>query len=84
MQQYFPNAFIFPVSQKQLEESAQALEAASRLSEQLDAKEEVIANLRRECKYQLFSLVFFSIYRVQTHLKMKKKVKENKLCLSKH
>ncbi|KAG8199233.1 hypothetical protein JTE90_003660 [Oedothorax gibbosus] len=35
-------------TQRQLEESVQALEAASRLSEQLDAKEEIIANLRSE------------------------------------
>ncbi|CAL1269414.1 unnamed protein product [Larinioides sclopetarius] len=36
------------IKQRQLEESSQALEAASRLSEQLDAKEEIIANLRSE------------------------------------
>ncbi|PRD25511.1 UNVERIFIED_CONTAM: hypothetical protein NCL1_40704 [Trichonephila clavipes] len=39
------------IKQKQLEESSHALEAASRLSEQLDAKEEIIANLRSECMY---------------------------------
>ncbi|KAF8792650.1 Thyroid receptor-interacting protein 11 like protein [Argiope bruennichi] len=36
------------MKERQLEESSQALEAASRLSEQLDAKEEIIANLRNE------------------------------------
>lgn len=40
----------------QLEESTQALEAASRLSEQLDAKEEMILHLKNECKYLLFCL----------------------------
>ncbi|XP_054717851.1 thyroid receptor-interacting protein 11-like [Uloborus diversus] len=34
--------------QMQLEESSEALEAATRLSEQLDAKEEIIANLKSE------------------------------------
>lgn len=38
----------------QLEESTQALEAASRLSEQLDAKEEMIVHLKNECKCLLF------------------------------
>ncbi len=35
----------------QLAESSQALEAASRLSEQIDAKEEIIAYLKSECKW---------------------------------
>lgn len=38
----------------QLEESTQALEAASRLSEQLDAKEEMIVHLKNECNCLLF------------------------------
>ena len=64
--------------EKKSMESAQALEAATRLTENIDKKEEIIQNLKQErklstlfiiCKIQLY------VYNIQTHTLIKMSLK---------